>query len=90
MRVEPLIPDASPLRETPPAAQTPNLFGDLVDAVGGALDAAESAEDAFATGHGSLQAAMIERARAGVALSVATAAASRAVSAMQSIFNLQV
>jgi flagellar hook-basal body complex protein FliE len=51
---------------------------------------AQSAEDAFARGAGSLQDAVYERARADVALAVATAAAQRGAQAIQSILNMQV
>jgi flagellar hook-basal body complex protein FliE len=65
-------------------------FGDVLDALGATLKHATSAEDALARGGGPLQAAVYERARADVALSVATAAAQRATQALQSIFNMQV
>jgi flagellar hook-basal body complex protein FliE len=54
------------------------------------LNKAEGAEDAFAAGSGDLQSAIYERARADVALSVATAAAQRTTQALQSILNMQV
>ena len=54
------------------------------------LRGAESAEDAFAAGAGSLQDAVYERARADVALSAATATAQRSAQAISSILNMQV
>lgn len=89
MRVETLIPDA------PPAATSTNApdggaFGKMLDDVGSVLQSAGHAEDAFASGSGDLQAAIYERARADVVLSVATAAAQRTAQALQSILNMQV
>lgn len=88
MRVEPLVPDlAPPLRQTPRSATG---FGKMLDDLGAVLDKAQGAEDAFASGTGDLQAAVYERARADVALAVATAAAQRTAQALQSIANMQV
>lgn len=91
MRVEPLIPDRAPAASPaqPPRAGL-DVFGGLVNGVGAVLEKAQSAEDAFASGRGDLQSAVYERARADVALSVATAAAQRAAQAIQSILNMQV
>lgn len=91
MKVELLLPDvpAAPKRSEPDG-QAAKLFADVAQALGATLDRAESAENAFASGGGSLQAAIYERARADVALSVATAAAGRATQAIQSILNMQV
>jgi flagellar hook-basal body complex protein FliE len=87
MRVELLVPDA-PLRRA--AGDENGAFAQALDAVGGVLAGADRAEDAFAVGDGTLQAAVYERARADVALSVATATAQRTAQALQSIFNMQV
>jgi flagellar hook-basal body complex protein FliE len=87
MRVELLVPDAPPRRA---AGDESGAFARALDAIGGVLAGANRAEDAFAMGDGTLQAAVYERARADVALSVATATAQRAVQALQSIFNMQV
>jgi flagellar hook-basal body complex protein FliE len=62
----------------------------MLDDVGSVLQGAQRAEDAFASGTGDLQAAIYERARADVVLSVATAAAQRTAQALQSILNMQV
>jgi flagellar hook-basal body complex protein FliE len=62
----------------------------MLDDLGSVLGKAEHAEDAFAAGTGDLQTAVYERARADVALSVATAAAQRTAQALQSILNMQV
>jgi flagellar hook-basal body complex protein FliE len=61
-----------------------------VNDLGAVLGKAQSAEDAFAAGTGDLQSAVYERARADVALSVATAAAQRTVQALQAVLNMQV
>jgi len=89
MKIEALVPD------TPPAAfQTGSVdstgFGRVLDDLGSVFDKAERAEDSFASGTGDLQSAIYERARADVALSVATAAAQRTAQALQSILNMQV
>jgi hypothetical protein len=89
MRVETLIPDTAPAAS---AGKAPDAaaFGKLLDDLGSVLGSAEHAEDAFASGVGDLQSAIYERARADVALSVATAAAQRTAQALQSILNMQV
>jgi flagellar hook-basal body complex protein FliE len=88
--VRPFVPDV-PL---PPASQAskpqPHGFAAALDDLGGVLGSAQRAEDAFAAGAGDLQTAIYERARADVALSVATAAAQRTAQALQMIFNMQV
>ncbi len=74
-----------------PAAQGEDAdFARALDAVGNALAGANRAEDAFAYGTGSLETAVYERARADVALSVATATAQRLAQAIQSILNMQI
>jgi flagellar hook-basal body complex protein FliE len=89
MRIEAIVPDVSP-SNAPSLAAQPGAFERALDDLGGVLGKAEHAEDAFAAGVGDLQTAMYERARADVALSVATAAAQRTVQALQSILNMQV
>lgn len=90
MRVEPLIPDVAPQPIAPIEESNANAFANALDALGGLLRRAGGAEDAFASGAGDLQSAVYERARADVALSVATAAAQRAAQALQAIANMQV
>lgn len=68
----------------------PGAFGKSLDAAGAALSAADRAEETFASGAGSLQDAIYERARADVVLAVATAAAQRGAQALQAIFTMQV
>ena len=91
MRVEPLIPDVVPRNtpsDAPPAART--AFGNVLDDLGSVFESATRAEDRFAAGSGDLQTSVYERARADVALSVASAAAQRAVQGLQTILNMQV
>ncbi len=91
MRVEPLIPDVAPRNGSPdttPDAST--AFGHMLDDLGSVFEGASRAEDRFAAGAGDLQTAVYERARADVALSVASAAAQRAVQGLQTILNMQV
>ena len=89
MRIEPLVPDAAPQRPQRDTQQD-GVFGSLLDGLGAALGGAQRAEDAFAAGSGDLQHAIYERARADVALSVATAAAQRTAQALQSVLSMQV
>ena len=88
MTVEPIVPDAPPAtgRETEDSA----AFAHALDALGVALTGASRAEDDFAYGRGTLQAAIYERARADVALAVATSTAQRIAQAVQSVLNMQV
>lgn len=88
MKVELLQPDAP--AQVAPAVANPSAFARALDAVGAVLDGANAAEDAYAAGSGSLQSAVYERARADVALSVATAAAQRSAQALTSILNMPI
>ena len=88
MKVELLQPDVPPAPKT--EATNPSAFARALDAVGALLDGANAAEDNFADGVGTLQSAVYERARADVALSVATAAAQRSTQALTSILNMQI
>jgi flagellar hook-basal body complex protein FliE len=88
VRVEPFVADVAPV----PAAQSSgeSSFSGVLDALGSTLERAQGAEDAFAAKRGSLQTAIYERARADVALAVATAAAQHAAQAIQSVLNMQI
>lgn len=88
----PDVPGAPPaISRAAPAAQSPaDAFGKVLDDVGSVLSAAGSAEERFGSGAGDLQSAIYERARADVALTVATAAAQRTAQALQAIFTMQV
>jgi flagellar hook-basal body complex protein FliE len=88
MTVEPLVPDVAPVLPAPPADAS--AFASALDALGATLDRAQGAEDAFAAKRGSLQEAIYERARADVALAVATAAAEHAAQAVQSVLNMSI
>lgn len=89
MRVELLVPDVPPVTQPAPAAHA-DAFAAIIDDLGSIFASAQHAEDAFAAGHGDLQSAVYERARADVALSVATAAAQRTAQSLQTILSLQV
>ena len=89
MTVVPLVPDA-PVASPVPRDSDAGAFARALDALGDALQGAENAEDTFAAGGGTLQQAVYARARADVALSVATAAAQRSAQAISSILNMQV
>jgi hypothetical protein len=87
VRIEPFVPDVAAV---PAAKSGEGSFSDTLDALGGTLERAQGAEDAFAAKRGSLQDAIYERARADVALAVATAAAQHAAQAVQSVLNMQI
>lgn len=87
MRVEAIVPDAPVARAE--GASAPG-FAQALDALGNMLGGANGAEERFAYGHGSLQAAVYERAQADVALAIATSTAQRVVQSVQSILNMQV
>jgi hypothetical protein len=88
MRVEPIVPDAPP--GSPEKDDGVAAFTRALDAIGTALADATRAEDAFAYGRGTLEAAVYERAQADVTLSVATATAQRIAQAVGSVLNMQV
>ncbi len=89
MRVELLAPDTVAPEPAPSGADASG-FAHALDAIGRVLSDATAAEDNYASGTGSLQEAMYQRAQADVALSVATAAAQRAAQAVQTLLNLQI
>jgi flagellar hook-basal body complex protein FliE len=89
MRVEAWIPDLPASARTALPSDA-GAFSGVLDDLGAVFGKAEHAENAFAAGVGDLQTAIYERARADVALSVATAAAQRGAQALQSILNMQV
>jgi hypothetical protein len=91
MHVDPLIPDVAPLTATPLAASPASGgFGDLVDAASGILARADDAERAFAAHRGGLQEMVVERARADIALQIATAGAQRVTQGLQTLLGLQI
>lgn len=87
MRVETIVPDVPVSRDESASAPA---FARALDALGGLLGGANGAEERFAYGHGSLQAAVYERAQADVALAIATSTAQRMVQSVQSVLNMQV
>jgi hypothetical protein len=89
MRVELLLPDEPPTSASSQGVDD-SAFAHALDALGGVLNAAQSAEDSFANGVGTLQDAAYERARADVAISVATSEAQHVAQAVTSILNMQV
>ena len=85
-----LDPDA-PLAS--PAPDATGFAAQLQRAFEGAEDAlvrADSAERAFARGRGGLQEMVVERARADIALSVASAAASRVTQGLSTLLGMQI
>lgn len=86
----PALPGDAP--SAAPAAGS--SFGALVaEALGDAsatLERADAAERAFARGRGGLQEMVVERAQADVALSLASATASRATQALTTILGMQI
>lgn len=88
MRVEPLAPDVAPYASAAPRGESD--FSAVLDSMAEALADADSSEDAFAYGTGSLGEAVYERAKADIALSVATATAQRAAQSVQAVLNMQV
>ena len=85
------MPDAAPFgAPAQPSTSQRGAFARLLDDLGGVFQSASGAEDRFASGSGDLQTAVYERARADVALSVASAAAQRAIQGLQTILNMQV
>ncbi|HYL26337.1 MAG TPA: hypothetical protein VEW74_00815 [Candidatus Nitrosotalea sp.] len=87
MRVEPFVPDlpVAGVRSEDAAG-----FARALDALGGTLHGATRAENDFAYGRGTLEAAVYERARADVAIAVATSTVSHVAQAVQSVLNMQV
>lgn len=88
MNVTPLILDAPP--PTAPRPRESAAFEKVLNGLGSLFASANAAEDRFASGSGDLQQAIYERARADVALAVATAAAQRTAQALQSVLTMQV
>ncbi len=84
------IADA-PVRAVPSADDA--VFGGLMSSLGKAgtaLQRADTAEKAFASGHGGVQEMVFERARADAILEIATGAASKTTQSLNTILNMQV
>jgi flagellar hook-basal body complex protein FliE len=85
--------DDAPLGATMHDAPPPSAvagFGRALDTASDALGRADLAERAYANGTGGLQEMVLERAYADVALSLATAAASRATQSLSTILGMQI
>jgi flagellar hook-basal body complex protein FliE len=89
VKIELLSPDVSPMPVSSTPAQS-SAFAGILDDVGSVLQRADGAESRYASGIGRLSDAVYERARADVALSVATAAAQRLSQALNSVLNMQI
>lgn len=87
VRAIPLTPDVAQNLPSPGASPA---FSHILDDLGAALEGAQRAENAFAGHAGSLQDAVYERARADVAIAVASAAAGRVAQTAQSLLSMQV
>lgn len=88
MRVEQLVPDRALAAPSPSVGS--GVFGQLVDAAGAQLERADVAEAAFTSGRGGITEMMVERARADIALQIATTGASRATQALNTILGMQI
>lgn len=80
--------------DAPLAAPEANAFaralGGAFANASSALGRADAAESAFAAGKGGMQEMVLERAQADIALSIASAAASRATQALTTILGMQI
>ncbi len=99
VQVQVLVPDAAPGVVAAPidggaasrdARDEGGAFARLVDAAGSLLSGAERAEGAFVQHRGGLQEMVVARARADVALAIATSAAQRATQAISTVIGMQV
>jgi flagellar hook-basal body complex protein FliE len=91
MHVDALIPDVAPdAPRMTPVPSAGNAFGDLVDAAGGVLTNADAAERAFAAHRGGLQEMVVERARADIALQLASAGIQRVTQGLQTLLGMQI
>ena len=92
MKVEPLIPDIAASGKPTSSASSPSLdsslFTDAYNQAASLLDTAQSAERDFARGKGGLLAMTTARAEADIALSTATAVASRLSQCASFIANM--
>lgn len=97
MTVEPLVPDTPPAGGMIPTPQMPApddpLVGEFqaaIGSVGGALSDANTAQQSFINGTGSLQSMVFERARADALLEVASSVAQHAGQELNQLLNMQV
>jgi flagellar hook-basal body complex protein FliE len=85
-----LGPDAPLVSPSPDAGGFAASLQRAFDGAAGALVRADSAERAFARGRGGLQEMVVERARADIALSIASAAASRVTQGLSTLLGMQI
>lgn len=83
---------AAPVAEPPvdPSAAFSRAVGRAFGDASVALERADAAEAAFASGRGGMQEMIVERAQADIALSIASAAASRAAQSLTTILGMQI
>ena len=97
MHIDAIVPDIAPdtapsfsVAPIPAVAADAAGFAALVDALGAPLASADRAEHAFVTGQGGMLEMVTERARADIAVQIATAAAQRGTQAINSILGMSV
>jgi hypothetical protein len=90
MRVDVLVPDVAAPPAPAAGAANAGAFGRLVDAAASILEGAERAEAAFTAHRGGLQEMVVERARADIALQIATTAAQRAAQGLSTLLGMQI
>lgn len=81
---------AVPARHPAGAAAFSGALSDAFAAAGAQLERADVAERAFAAGRGGLQEMVIERAQADIAVSIASAVASRTAQSLTTILGMQI
>jgi len=92
-KLYPALPDDALAPESAIAPQGRSFAEVLAETFGGAgsaLERADSSEHAFAVGRGSLQAMVLDRAQADVALALASTAAARTAQALTTILGMAV
>jgi|HubBroStandDraft_2_1064218.scaffolds.fasta_scaffold1134792_1 flagellar hook-basal body complex protein FliE len=67
-----------------------SALGEALSSASSALDRAQQAESAFASGRGGIQEMVVERAQADILLSLAATTASRTTQSLATILNMQV
>jgi flagellar hook-basal body complex protein FliE len=83
-----VTPDSAP--PVSGAGSFADALSNAFDAASGALARADRSEHAYASGSGGLQAMVLDRAQADIALTIATTAASRTSQALSTILGMQV
>lgn len=91
MQVQALVPDIAP--DAPRITALPgsaDSFGNLIDAASDVLQQADAAERAFSLHRGGLQEMVVERARADIALQLASAGVQRVTQGLQTLLGMQI